>query len=116
MKMTTELSGAGPHSIAGDVPASWLQRVVAAVIDLTIVGVITIGIIAASGAIFGSHDTSLIFNILVVDFVICIYFPLFMLRTNGETVGKRLLGIRVARTDGLPLGLRRAIWREVVIK
>lgn len=45
-----------------------------------------------------------------------LYYPPLMRRTNGQTLGKRLLGIRVVRTDGLAMSLRRATWREVVIK
>ena len=44
------------------------------------------------------------------------YYPPLMVATNGQTLGTRLLGIRVARTDGEPMSWRRAAWREVVVK
>lgn len=40
----------------------------------------------------------------------------FLLRMDGQTPGKRLLGIRVVREDGLPLDLRTAFRREVLTK
>ena len=45
-----------------------------------------------------------------------LYYPPLMRGTNGQTLGKRLLGIRVVRTDGAAMTLRRAVWREVAVK
>lgn len=35
--------------------------------------------------------------------------------TNGQTLGKRLLKIRVVRTDGNPMSALRAVWRQVAL-
>lgn len=45
-----------------------------------------------------------------------VYFPLIMKRTNGQTLGKMATGIRVVRTDGQPMTVGRAAWREAVVK
>lgn len=45
-----------------------------------------------------------------------LYFPLIMRVTNGATVGKLTARIRVVRTDGKPMTLTRAAWREVGVK
>jgi len=37
-------------------------------------------------------------------------------RTNGQTVGKRLLGIRVITRDGNRMDWRSAVLREVILK
>ncbi len=35
---------------------------------------------------------------------------------NGQTIGKQLVGIRAARTDGAPLGIGTALLREILAK
>jgi uncharacterized membrane protein SpoIIM required for sporulation/uncharacterized RDD family membrane protein YckC len=42
------------------------------------------------------------------------YFVLFEAVNRGQTPGKRLLGIRVVRSDGLPIGWREASLRNLV--
>lgn len=115
-QMTATLEGTELRRTLLGVPSLWLRRVFAAAIDLAIVAIAAIVLLIASRAIFGQYDKGLAYKIVIVDIVALIYYPLFMLRTNGETIGKRLLGIRVARTDGLAMTLCRSIWREVIIK
>jgi uncharacterized RDD family membrane protein YckC len=45
-----------------------------------------------------------------------LYFPAIMKRTNGRTLGKLAVGIRVVRTDEQPMTFTRAALREVAIK
>lgn len=42
------------------------------------------------------------------------YFLFFETRLSGQTPGKRLLGLRVIRDDGLPIGLRRSLIRNLL--
>ncbi|MCI0589782.1 MAG: RDD family protein [Planctomycetes bacterium] len=42
------------------------------------------------------------------------YHPFFELRRNGQTPGKRALGLRVLRQDGLPVEFRSAIVRNLL--
>ncbi len=42
------------------------------------------------------------------------YFPFFEMRWNGQTPGKRAVGIRVARVDSRPLDLRAVLVRGVL--
>lgn len=48
--------------------------------------------------------------------VIGLYNAVFMSRTAGQTPGKRLVGIRVMRVDGRPIGFWWALYRTLVIR
>jgi uncharacterized RDD family membrane protein YckC len=52
----------------------------------------------------------------LVPVVSVLYTPLLMRATNGRTLGKLVCGIRVQRTDGRPVGLWWAAYREVLVK
>ena len=99
--------------------ASWGARVAAALIDGAIVLVITLAVVFAVGAgVFGASSGSdpdtagaagflaaflMYFVVSIVLFLL--YSPLTMMRggaRNGQTWGKQLVGIRVARLDGRP--------------
>jgi uncharacterized RDD family membrane protein YckC len=45
-----------------------------------------------------------------------LYAPLLMAHTNGQTVGKLALRIRVIRTDGRPMDVAWSALREVGVK
>ena len=58
----------------------------------------------------------LLFSTLIATAVALLYAPLWMVRTNGQTLGKQLMGIRVIRPDGKPIDFLYALLREVVVK
>ena len=96
--------------------ASVLTRVLAAMIDLAVLGVIlTIGLVlyaniaaaSASEAVSSVGATLLIAGILVV-------LPTTVdTLTRGRSLGKRAVGIRVVRDDGGPLVFRQAFVRAL---
>ena len=45
-----------------------------------------------------------------------LYAPILMARTNGKTLGRMAMNIRVVRTSGEPVTFWFAFLREVVIK
>jgi uncharacterized RDD family membrane protein YckC len=45
-----------------------------------------------------------------------LYAPWMMARTNGQTLGRMAVGIRVVRADGRPINFGFAMLREVVVK
>jgi uncharacterized RDD family membrane protein YckC len=45
-----------------------------------------------------------------------VYYAPLMTLTNGQTLGKMAARIRVVRTDGQAMTLRRAMWREAIVK
>lgn len=52
---------------------------------------------------------------MVIGIVInAIYHTFFMIRTNGQTPGKQLLGIRVVKKDGTPITIGDALLRNVI--
>ncbi len=118
---------AGPvderHVLAG-----WWPRVGATLIDWVIVGIgaveLTVALTAPfSIGFFGGDDIG--FASLVVGFLIAIvcvsivallYAPALMARTNGQTLGKMALGIRVVRANGRRVDFGWAMLREVAVK
>jgi uncharacterized RDD family membrane protein YckC len=65
------------------------------------------GWLAASALMVGEALT-----IISVLGIILFYFPLLEGRW-GQTAGKRLLGLRVLREDGLPIGYKQAFIRRI---
>ena len=53
---------------------------------------------------------------LAFSVVALLYAPLLMARTNGQTLGRMALGIRVIRAGGEPMTFGFAMLREVIVK
>ena len=97
----------GPGSVAG-----WSRRLVALLIDWIACSVIAIAFlyhpVAGHAADVLSQPrlwTPVVFG--VEDFLLT--------ALTGFTVGKRLLGLRVVRLDGRPVGVWRALGRTVIL-
>jgi len=128
--VTTAPSRVAPGPVPGrHVLAPWGLRAVAYILDGLIVGVVTALIIvlitgAAGGVGFLGGDTTgygglvvgFLFSTLIATAVALLYSPVWMVRTNGQTLGKQLMGIRVIRPDGRPIEFLYALLREVVVK
>ena len=117
------------HDVAGRYAlASWLSRVGAAVIDGLIIGVGALLLFLPIGAalgVAGASDSNtgigaaivaLLFWVLCVTLVAFLYAPILMARTNGKTLGRMAMNIRVVRTSGEPVTFWFAFLREVVVK
>lgn len=110
----------GPDTVYAD----WWRRVVAAILDGLIVGGATLVILAGLGVgVFADGDASTgeiivgaILGTLIFAVLALLYAPIVMARTNGKTLGKMAVGIRVARADGKPVDFWWAVLREVVVK
>ncbi len=65
---------------------------------------------AAGQAVLTPHDR----QILLVGYVAAYlgYHAILLAYWHGQTVGKRLLGVRVVTEAGAPLSFARAVWRE----
>jgi uncharacterized RDD family membrane protein YckC len=103
--------------------ARWWRRVIAELVDLTIVAAITSVLLLVVGEhglwyTQGGHLASktVIVRYVAVDLAALLYYPLLVRHTDGQTVGKRLLSIRVIRTDGRRMSLTSATWREIGLK
>lgn len=113
----------GRHVLAG-----WWSRVGAALIDGVIIGVgglvLLVAITAPFSIGFFANDdvgivsivVGLLFATLCVTIVAFLYAPAMMARTNGQTLGRIVLGIRVVRAKGQPMTFGFAMLREVAVK
>jgi uncharacterized RDD family membrane protein YckC len=101
------------HANAVPVSGSKLdnRRVLAALIDLLIVGAGYAVILAAAGKL-GEADAGGALTLVGIGWALYYYFACES--GSGQTVGKRALNIRVARTDGAPAGMREIGIRTVL--
>ncbi len=134
---TTPPPGAGGPPIAsfGQSPvadrmvlAGWWSRVGAAVIDGLIVGIggllLLIAITAPfSIGFFADDDVGVVsilvglsFAVICVSIMALLYAPALMARTDGKTLGRMAVGIRVVRAKGEPMTFGFAMLREVAVK
>jgi uncharacterized RDD family membrane protein YckC len=113
----------GRYALAG-----WWSRVGATLIDGIIVGIGAVLIVALFGSVFSvgffasdeagvvSLIVGLLLSFLAIAIVALLYAPLMMARTNGKTLGRMAMGIRVVRASGQPMTFGWAMLREVVVK
>lgn len=96
--------------------AGFGTRCIAAIIDYTILIVLSIGVaILFVRAARPSGDTGLYGLMALVQFgIITFYHLLFELFWNGQTPGKRATRIRVVQANGLPVTASSAIIRNLV--
>ncbi len=105
-----------PENIAFQyVLAGPFRRLPAYLIDCTLCAVLLIGTLFAmtfAAALIGAIGIGMW---LVLAFVISwFYFGLFETFWNGQTPGKRLMGLRVLTADGEPINAMQAIGRNVL--
>jgi uncharacterized RDD family membrane protein YckC len=95
--------------------AGWWQRVGATLIDGLILSgaALLVGVALSAGGASSGDATVAIYA--VVFFASVVYSPLLMARegdTNGQTIGKRVIGIRVVHEDGHPMTIKRGLVRD----
>jgi uncharacterized RDD family membrane protein YckC len=113
----------GRHALAG-----WWSRVGAAIVDGIIIGIGALLIMALFGSVFSigffASDEAgvvavvvgLMLSFVAIAIVALLYAPLMMARTNGKTLGRMAMGIRVVRAKGQPMTFGFAMLREVAVK
>jgi len=122
-------AGQAQASVLGRfVLASWLSRVGAQLIDGVIIGVgaliLFLPIGAAAGVGFADDSDAgvaaaiigLVLWVLCVAVIALLYAPTMMARTNGKTLGRMVVGIRVVRATGEQITFGYAMLREVLVK
>jgi uncharacterized RDD family membrane protein YckC len=120
---------AAPGALTGrHVLAGWWSRVGALLVDGVSIGIGGIVLLIAITApfsigFFADEDVGvvsivvgLLFATLCVSIVALLYAPAMMARTNGQTLGRMVLGIRVVRAKGQPMTFGFAMLREVAVK
>ena len=111
--------------------AGWWSRVGAALVDMLVMSVpvvvLALVVFGGIGAAFSAGDglgiltlfVGLITYVAVVLAVVLLYAPLLMRRPgdrNGQTWGKQIVGIRVVRTNGVPMDFTWSAIREALVK
>ena len=112
--------------------AGWWSRVGAAIVDMVVILVpaLILGAAIFGGftAAFSDDDSGLdvlgavaagLAYLLLLTVIAIIYAPLLMRRPgerNGQTWGKQLFGIRVVRTNGVPMDFTWSAVREPLVK
>jgi len=110
------------NSAAGDVPADRGTRLVAAILDgliffamvylpLLIGGAVTGAFAGASG---GSMNAAAFFGVGsffgLAGLIVWIWLTVKFVNANGQSIAKKMLGIKVVRTDGSAVSLGRLFW------
>jgi uncharacterized RDD family membrane protein YckC len=96
-------------------PAGFWIRVGASLIDgivTVLIGVVPVAV--ASGMVAPSAVIGI--AVLLLLFMYLGYAPVMLAFNNGATWGKRACEQRVVLDDGRPIGLGRAVLRELVVK
>jgi len=108
--------------------AGWWRRVGATLIDGFLITAAAFALLGALLAIFGTgflaSDTVGIIGVILAVLLwgLCavaaafLYAPWMMARTNGKTLGRMAVGIRVVRAGGEPMDFGFAMLREVAVK
>jgi uncharacterized RDD family membrane protein YckC len=100
------------------VPASWVSRAAAAVIDAVLGLVLPLAAAALVGISAGDAAGAVLLA-AAFAFAWLVYAPAFMARQgerNGQTPGKQVVGIRVVRETAEPITYGSALMREFVVK
>ncbi|WP_025745635.1 RDD family protein [Kallotenue papyrolyticum] len=111
-----------PEQIAVEFDVAGLgSRILAALIDHLSIAVLLglagcLVIFAADWLSFDIEQTLVLVSIFAIgiSLVLCGYFIFFETFWNGQTPGKRLLGLRMVRVGGRPLGFLGSVLRNVI--
>ena len=117
MSVESEAGVEMPQSVVTVELSGWWRRVGATLIDgivLVIPGILLAGLTGAGhlthGSTSGSAHTNWTSSVLLGIYVL-IMLP--RASWNGQTVGKRVMAIKVVRDDGLPVDWRTVMRRDV---
>lgn len=103
-------------------PAGLGSRFLAAAIDTIIISLLVLVLIIAAAILFSASDrfgragTNLIIALVVLGVFLIFfgYYTFWEMRWNGQSPGKRAVGLRVIRDDGLPLNFSASMIRNLI--
>jgi uncharacterized RDD family membrane protein YckC len=124
-------SGEEEYPAAADLAlAKTLRRARARLIDFVLVAVFGFGLVfpimvgafglqtsgTKAGEEGGGWSTGAIFGLFFVAAVLPFLYEAIQLAMSGQTIGKRIVGLRVVRADpaGDPLDIGQAVWRAAI--
>jgi uncharacterized RDD family membrane protein YckC len=100
-------------------PAGFWRRLVALIIDGIVVGIVAgvIGLLVSLVVQVASTDLNgQTRSRGTIQFIVGLLYFTLMWASSGQTLGYMLMGIRVTRSDGAPIGWGRALIRYVLIE
>ncbi|HHB78276.1 MAG TPA: RDD family protein, partial [Saprospiraceae bacterium] len=98
--------------------ASIFERAIAVIIDLFIIALLSWLVMYTTVAIIEYFDVApfaMVFVSLSPILLMILYHTFSEYWANGQTIGKKALGIRVVRVDGQKAGMREALLRSLVL-
>jgi uncharacterized RDD family membrane protein YckC len=96
-------------------PAGWWSRVGATILDGIAVLLLS-GMFALLGLIVRGESGASTAFVIAYFALLVLYAPIMLFVWDGQTLGKRAVGIRVIRLDQSSIGFWRAALREFVVK
>ncbi|MCL7476512.1 MAG: RDD family protein [Methanosarcinales archaeon] len=99
--------------------AGFFQRLIAYLIDSVLLTIVIgiVGAIALVGNLAMMNNQTLVMAITFISLVLMmtIYFGYFIyfFGTSGQTIGKKMLNIKVVSTDGSPLTYKKGLLRVI---
>jgi uncharacterized RDD family membrane protein YckC len=104
------------NNATDEVPADRGTRLVAAILDGLIFGAMVYLPLIVAGGLVGKRGMS--GGALVIGFVGLIvwsWLTIKFVNANGQSIAKKMLGIKVVRKDGSPISLGRIFWLRNVV-
>jgi len=98
--------------------ASVFERILAGGLDLIIIGILTWLFEYVASQLFDAWGVDFmgrVFLMLMPLVILIGYHTLSEYFANGQSVGKKVLGIRVVRADGQKTGMREALLRSILL-
>lgn len=121
------MSASRYEPVDGHVLSGWWRRAAASLLDTAIITIPASATLWAFGFDFGEYygeEGSLLVSSRMIDVTYLLvdaafatlYFMPLMVAWNGQTLGKRALGIRVIRADREPLDAMTVFARQILIQ
>jgi uncharacterized RDD family membrane protein YckC len=105
--------------------AERLSRLGAAIIDVVIVAVmvylpmfVAFAVAAASGFVETEPSNDILYAgvaFALLGGIACAWLNTLYVKRNGQSIGKKIVGIKVIRTDGSPISVGRIFWLRNVL-
>lgn len=93
----------------------WI-RAVAAIIDNIIIGVAQFVLSLIFGGGVDPEQGNPVLTGVISLVLVIVYFVWFQTKNNGQTLGKKILGIRVTNLDGERVSMGKMFLREIIGK
>lgn len=95
-------------------PAERGTRLGANVLDTLIFGVMVVMPMLVA-AMFDPQQAALIMGLMLIGFIAWCWLTILYMKRNGQSIGKKLTGIKVVRSDGSPVSLGRLVFLRNVV-